>query len=306
LIVKLREILKQRKGELAGLALTHGHGGHSGNVDALRREFSGLAVYRGSPVTKSDTIVKNNELLTVPGLKIRALATPGHTSDSFSFALEEEGAVFTGDSVFSVPVPSRLDDIEPLELSSYIKLSSPGYLNSMSALLARFPYFLLPGHGDPVLPNESPATFLERAMEAQEMLGRTVVQAIKGQGPGKLVPTKTVVAGVLKRFQRDVLRDLRRLKVIEGNIRIHLLELADRGAVVRHPPVKEDPSKVFGPGGLNMVQVMVLIKDREAKDRQHGIKKPDVGKTTMPEAGSEKRTTLKPDEIEGSLWEVIS
>ena len=47
------------------------------------------------------THVTDGELLTVDGLKLRAIYTPGHTNESFSFVLhpEQPETVFTGDAL---------------------------------------------------------------------------------------------------------------------------------------------------------------------------------------------------------------
>ncbi|WP_199698790.1 MBL fold metallo-hydrolase [Aurantiacibacter zhengii] len=56
-----------------------------------------------------DRVMEHGEAMTGPGWTLRAVATPGHTSNHLCFALEETGAVFTGDHVMgwstSVVVP---------------------------------------------------------------------------------------------------------------------------------------------------------------------------------------------------------
>lgn len=56
-----------------------------------------------------DRVMEHGEAMTGPGWTLRAVATPGHTSNHLCFALEESGAVFTGDHVMgwstSVVVP---------------------------------------------------------------------------------------------------------------------------------------------------------------------------------------------------------
>lgn len=46
-----------------------------------------------------DRVLADGEALTGEGWTLRALATPGHTSNHLCFALEETGALFTGDHV---------------------------------------------------------------------------------------------------------------------------------------------------------------------------------------------------------------
>jgi glyoxylase-like metal-dependent hydrolase (beta-lactamase superfamily II) len=54
-------------------------------------------------------VLSDGEALTGPGFTLTAVATPGHTSNHLCYALEESGALFTGDHVMgwstSVVVP---------------------------------------------------------------------------------------------------------------------------------------------------------------------------------------------------------
>lgn len=61
------------------------------------------------PYYEADRVLADGEAMTGPGWTLRAIATPGHVSNHLCFALEESGAVFTGDHVMgwstSVVVP---------------------------------------------------------------------------------------------------------------------------------------------------------------------------------------------------------
>lgn len=61
------------------------------------------------PFYKADRVLADGEAMIGPGWTLRAIATPGHVSNHLCFALEESGAVFTGDHVMgwstSVVVP---------------------------------------------------------------------------------------------------------------------------------------------------------------------------------------------------------
>jgi glyoxylase-like metal-dependent hydrolase (beta-lactamase superfamily II) len=128
----------ERRGGLAGIALTHDHPDHAEAVPALRERFGGdrvpLAGARG-PV----------ELPLADGGRagpLEALATPGHAPDHLAFLLgdAEAGGVaiaFTGDavlgegSVFVAPDPGAL----------------AGYLAGLERLRERAPALICPGHG---------------------------------------------------------------------------------------------------------------------------------------------------------------
>ncbi|HAV80887.1 MAG TPA: MBL fold metallo-hydrolase, partial [Erythrobacter sp.] len=56
-----------------------------------------------------DRVMEDGEQMTGPGWTLTAVATPGHVSNHLCFALEESGALFTGDHIMgwstSVVIP---------------------------------------------------------------------------------------------------------------------------------------------------------------------------------------------------------
>jgi glyoxylase-like metal-dependent hydrolase (beta-lactamase superfamily II) len=73
---------------------------------------------------KPDRVLADGEALTGEGWTLRALATPGHTSNHLCFALEETGALFTGDHVmgWSTSVVSPPDGDMTAYMASLAKL----------------------------------------------------------------------------------------------------------------------------------------------------------------------------------------
>ncbi len=137
-------------GHLAGLAacgpvevvlLTHGHADHS---DGAAR----LAGLTGAPVRALDPAHRlgdeglgEGDVVAAAGLELRVLATPGHTSDSLSFLVEEPGggpgSVLTGDTVLGrgTTVVAHPDGV------------LDDYLRSLERLRELGDRRLLPGHG---------------------------------------------------------------------------------------------------------------------------------------------------------------
>ncbi|MGM1059665.1 MBL fold metallo-hydrolase [Saccharothrix sp. Mg75] len=123
-------------GPVDAVLLTHGHPDHSEGVSAFAR-LVGAPVHAADPRFATAPLA-GGEVVTGGGLEITALATPGHTDDSFSFLVGD--AVLTGDTILgrgTTVLDGRLAD----------------YLASLRTL-ADLPggTAVLPGHG-PELPD---------------------------------------------------------------------------------------------------------------------------------------------------------
>ncbi|MFD7131910.1 MBL fold metallo-hydrolase [Streptomyces sp. NPDC059894] len=79
--------------------LTHGHPDHAEGA-ARFAELTGTKVRALDPALRlGDEGLGAGDVITVGGLELRVVPTPGHTSDSLSFHLPADGAVLTGDTV---------------------------------------------------------------------------------------------------------------------------------------------------------------------------------------------------------------
>jgi len=96
-----------------------------------------------APFDKSyapDRVLADGEALTGPDWTLRAVATPGHTSNHLCYALEETGALFTGDHVMAwstsvvVPPDGEMAD----------------YMASLDKLYQREDRIYYPAHGPAV------------------------------------------------------------------------------------------------------------------------------------------------------------
>lgn len=82
---------------------THVHADHVTALGALRETFGSRSIHgEGSQASGIDRFIKDGENIEIGTLALNALATPGHTDDSFSYTLEAYGKrmVFTGDTLF--------------------------------------------------------------------------------------------------------------------------------------------------------------------------------------------------------------
>jgi glyoxylase-like metal-dependent hydrolase (beta-lactamase superfamily II)/8-oxo-dGTP pyrophosphatase MutT (NUDIX family) len=136
----LRLIAEQ--GPVALILLTHRHRDHTDGAPRLA-ELTGAPVRAllESLTSEGAAPLTDQEVVTAAGLELRVLTTPGHTSDSVSFVLED--AVLTGDTILGRG--TTVIDHPDGTLADY--LASLRRLIELPGDLA-----VLPGHG-PELPS---------------------------------------------------------------------------------------------------------------------------------------------------------
>ncbi len=90
----------ERAGKRVGLTLlTHGHPDHAEGA-ARFAELSGTRVRALDPAFRlGEEGLAAGDVVSMGGLEVRVVPTPGHTADSLSFHLPADGAVLTGDTV---------------------------------------------------------------------------------------------------------------------------------------------------------------------------------------------------------------
>lgn len=98
----LRAVLDtaEQAGKRVGLTLlTHGHPDHA--EGAVRfAELTGTRVRALDPALRlGDEGLAAGDVITLGGLELRVVPTPGHTADSLCFHLPADGAVLTGDTI---------------------------------------------------------------------------------------------------------------------------------------------------------------------------------------------------------------
>ncbi len=81
---------------------THGHWDHIQAVPAVREAGISVAVTSADAgmLPSYDLILDDDELLGVGDLRVKTLATPGHTPGSICFSVEGTNLLFTGDTLF--------------------------------------------------------------------------------------------------------------------------------------------------------------------------------------------------------------
>jgi glyoxylase-like metal-dependent hydrolase (beta-lactamase superfamily II) len=123
-------------GRISLVLISHRHGDHTDGIDKLVERTGATVRSAGSGFLRGlGGHLTDGEVIDAAGLKIKVMATPGHTADSLSFVLED--AVLTADTVLGRG--TTVIDNEDGSLAHYLES-----LRRLGGLGRRT---LLPGHG---------------------------------------------------------------------------------------------------------------------------------------------------------------
>jgi glyoxylase-like metal-dependent hydrolase (beta-lactamase superfamily II)/8-oxo-dGTP pyrophosphatase MutT (NUDIX family) len=137
-------VLAAGAGRIRWVLCTHTHLDHSPAAAAIKAATGAQVMGRPAPegnrqdqTFAPDRVLAHGERLSIAGVTLRALHTPGHASNHLCYLLEETRMLFTGDHVMQ---------------GSTVVINPPDgdmrvYLASLEALLAEDIAILAPGHG---------------------------------------------------------------------------------------------------------------------------------------------------------------
>jgi glyoxylase-like metal-dependent hydrolase (beta-lactamase superfamily II) len=211
--------------QVSAIMCTHTHRDHSPAAASLA-EATGAPIVGCAPLVLDDSgpradaafdrsyapqrVLADGESMTGPGWTLTAVHTPGHTSNHLCFALEESGALFTGDHVMgwstSVVVPPDGD--------------MGAYMKSLHKLQAREDRVYYPAHGDQI---DNPRQ-LVRGMIGHRRQRENQIVRILSDGPLRAADFVPLMYKGL---------DPRLAGAAEMSVTAHLVDLERRGLVVR-------------------------------------------------------------------------
>jgi glyoxylase-like metal-dependent hydrolase (beta-lactamase superfamily II) len=166
---------------ISHIVITHTHRDHSPGAAPLAAA-TGASVVGCAPIMIEDEgpradesfdttyapllILHDGDAVTGPGWTLRAVHTPGHTSNHLCYALEEEKALFTGDHVmgWSTTVVSPPDG------------NMTDYFASLRKLLMRDDQRYYPTHGKPV---DAPQKFVRALIAHRKMREAQILDCLK-------------------------------------------------------------------------------------------------------------------------------
>ncbi len=157
-----------------------------------------------------DRVMEDGEQMTGTGWTLTAIHTPGHTSNHICFALEESGALFTGDHVMgwstSVVIPPDGD--------------MGDYMKSLERLQARDDSIYYSAHGEPITKPKQ----LVRGMIGHRRQRENQILRLLGE---QARPTPDFIPEMYKGL------DPKLHKAAEMSVTAHLIDLERRGLVGR-------------------------------------------------------------------------
>lgn len=203
----VRGVLAQVDAEPVAIVVTHRHVDHAAAAQPWGRGF-GCPVRAADPQVADGGQLADGDRLDLPGLRIDAIATPGHTDDHVSLRLGT-GGLLTGDHLLGRGTTVVMDPDGNLA----------SYLSSLQRVLATRASALYPGHG-PVMADDPEAVVHFHRAHREHRLAQ--VLAAVDDGP---TTVDDLVASIYADHDRAV------WPAAAASTRAALVLLADRGRV---------------------------------------------------------------------------
>ena len=207
------------KAEIGQSVVTHSHPDHSANLRWLHDEFDAqLHVPRATAPLLRDRLPADgvkllddgDEVSPGGGLRLRVIHTPGHSLDSVCFYLEDEGVLFTGDTVLGAST-TTVNDVADYQATLQRLRALPNLR------------VICPGHG-PII--DDPIDWLDYCLRhRQEREDLIVAALIEG---GALTSWQ-----ITEKLYVDL--DPRLLRLADANVRAHLRKLEKEGRLKVQP-----------------------------------------------------------------------
>ena len=201
---------------IGAILLTHRHPDHAPGAARLGNA-AGVPVHAFHP--ESDELrIGDGDVLEIGSIRLRAVHTPGHTSDHLCFLVEPDRALFSGDTVLGQG--TSVVDPPDGDMGAYVR--------SLRKLRDLEPAAVYPGHGPPIITPLGRIDYYIRHREEREE------QVLAALASGKRTPSE-MVPGI---YGGEV--DHSMYPVAARSLLAHLLKLEREGRVARTGRAKDE------------------------------------------------------------------
>ena len=207
---------------VGAILLTHHHEDHAPGAARLA-DASGALIKAFRP-EGSEQLLADGEAVEVGATRLRAIHTPGHSSDHLCFITEANREVFSGDAVLGQG--TSVVDPPDGDMAAYVK--------SLRRLRELEPSAMYPGHGPPILTPVGRLDFYIRHREDRE---EQVIGALNAgkKSPAEMVPS--IYGGEI---------DQAMYPVAARSVLAHLIKLEREGRVARTGRAKDERFVLVG------------------------------------------------------------
>jgi ribonuclease/clavin/mitogillin len=213
------------KAEIALAAITHHHADHSANLKWLHDQFK-AEVYvhdAGEPILHEKLpesgvhTMHDGQTIDVGGVKVMVMHTPGHSVDSVCYYLEDEGVLFSGDTMLG-STPTTVADL-------FDYMASLERIRSLPNLKV-----ICPGHG-PLI--EDPREYIDEYIRHRNEREQQILAVLSEGG-------EMTSWDIMLKIYTDIDQRLRR--AADGNVRTHLRKLEKEGRIKTYAGVPRERS----------------------------------------------------------------
>ena len=204
----LSSVLKSENCTIGPVLLTHWHHDHVDGIPQVT-ELCPQATYSkhfNSDDERDYLPIHDGDEFSVQGTTVRAIHTPGHTTDHMAFFLEETGSLFTGDSVLGQGT------------AVFETLST--YISSLKKQLALNPVTIYPGHG-PVVTNAKAK--LQEYISHRQQREDEIIKVFSAEENGVQLSPMDVVKIIYAKYPQSL------WPAAERGVVLHLEKLRDEG-----------------------------------------------------------------------------